>query len=270
MGIFFTGTSTKRLHKVGTTYQKFSGGDGYRANRDGSFTNTRTGVTFRGSSRNPNVKWYSDGKDDSPRTVAKKDRVASKPTATATVKPAPITGGGSGPANDVVTVGPAQPAKAGGAGPATPVTSTKKSISGGNLVFSGPWSSEEARDFKPTKPRDYETRNGIPVNDGPTIVHGRPMPMGWIDWNSNPYWPTGEELENEHGELWGGVMSVGKFFFGDIPWNATRFGDHVGRNMKANLQDDRFDQYVKRQQSDPSTWTHPATKPVKRGHGLWD
>jgi hypothetical protein len=230
MGIFFTGTSTKRLHKVGTTYQKFSGGDGYRANRDGSFTNTRTGVTFRGSSRNPDVKWYSDGKDDSPRTVAKSAASQAAPKATATAKPAPITGGGSGPANDVVTVGPAQPAKAGGAGPATPVTVTKKTKSNGTLMFSGPWSNVNAEPFEGMTPHEYDTVRGIIPNAGPETVRGRKFPMGWVDWESNPHWPTGEMYEQEHGELLAAPLSAAKIVAGDIPWNAQRYGNFIKSN----------------------------------------
>lgn len=52
---WFTGTSTGRVYEVGKLYAM--AGDTYRANRNGSFTNLRSGVVLDGSSQSERVTW---------------------------------------------------------------------------------------------------------------------------------------------------------------------------------------------------------------------
>jgi len=139
MGIFFQGVNTRlkdgRRYQVGKRYER--NGDTFRANRDGSFTNERTGITFAGSSRSSKVKWFSDERRKSKRVRGPMTGGEGIPLNARTMGPAALVGGGSGPASPGVVRGPAQPSRAGGAGPATAVTVTQ-STSGGSLAFPVP------------------------------------------------------------------------------------------------------------------------------------
>jgi hypothetical protein len=144
MATYFSGYATGRIYKVGQTYQR--NGDTFLANADGSFTNLRSGTTFRGS-RNRDVDWYFDGGSSGDKSSSKPSKPVKQVSLPTPTPPPALTGGGAGPASETVVsnVGSTPPAKSGGAGPATPVTVTKRTRSGGSLTFSGPMVPEDTQ-----------------------------------------------------------------------------------------------------------------------------
>jgi len=58
MSVYFSGTSTGNYYEVGREYSNSRGGTSV-ANRDGSFTDTKTGRTSVGSSQDGSTSWYA-------------------------------------------------------------------------------------------------------------------------------------------------------------------------------------------------------------------
>lgn len=58
MSVYFSGTSTGNFYEVGREYTNSRGGTSV-ANRDGSFTDTKTGRTSVGSSQDGSTSWYA-------------------------------------------------------------------------------------------------------------------------------------------------------------------------------------------------------------------
>lgn len=87
---------------------------------------------------------------------------------------------------------------------------------------SGPW-REHPSDFKPNVTRE-QMEFLLPVKPPSPGNPGREMPMGAFPWESNPYFPSGQSIEDEYGEgelspatpiLWVKTLA-------DLRWNVDR------------------------------------------------
>jgi len=184
MGIFFQGVNTRlkdgRRYQVGKRYER--NGDTFRANRDGSFTNERTGITFAGSSRSSKVKWFSDERRKSKRVRGPMTGGEGIPMNAR----AALAGGGSGPG--VETVG-----NRGGSGVANPVVSVVPG-SGGLLRFDG-----KPVDRSPLIPTDKALKRiGIGGNEESL---GAISDVGWArtrtGWTAVPSSDVKERIEDD-------------------------------------------------------------------------
>lgn len=79
MSVYFSGTSTGNFYEVGREYTNSRGGTSV-ANRDGSFTDTKTGQRSVGSSQDGSTSWYatSDEKMAQKGTAAQAEWLSSK------------------------------------------------------------------------------------------------------------------------------------------------------------------------------------------------
>lgn len=179
--VWFTGTNTGKVYVEGQRYT--SAGDTYRANRDGTFTNERTGRTSVGSSQDSRIQWGTTGSLLSSGSSA-----------------GPGNGGGGG--------------KAATPGKATPVTVSPGSTSAPSTANGLPMSQNVAGSGPGTVGVKQGGSVGHPFRWGPQFFSpfltdisnvkteqgkpGKDLRMGFT-LRSNPYFSPGQDFEDEIG-----------------------------------------------------------------------
>ena len=180
--VWFTGTNTGKVYVEGQRYT--SAGDTYRANRDGTFTNERTGRTSVGSSQDSRIQWGTTGSLLSSGSSS-----------------GPGNGGGGG--------------KAATPGKATPVTVSPGSTSAPSTPNGLPMSQNVAGSGPGTPGVKQGSSVGHPFRWGPqfyspfltdiskvtskTGVGGTNMRMAF-SVRDNPYFSPVESVEDQWGE----------------------------------------------------------------------
>lgn len=122
--------------------------------------------------------------------------------------------------------------------------------------ISGPW-REHPSDYVPNVTRE-QMQYLLPIKPPSVANPGREFPMGAIPWESNPYFPPGQAIEDEWGEgelspatpiLWVKTLA-------DIRWNVDRLRYYVN---------DTYVQPALQQYSGGNARRHPSYAPSTAG-----
>lgn len=206
MAVWFEGTSTKNTYKAGDRFETSRGV--VEANKDGSFTNVKTGQKSVGSSQSPSAKFYASGSDIAMFTgggTSEKEtqKALQKGSQAGTQVQASAAGGTSGSVPVARTAG-------GGPEGSTQVMSPTLATmwaNRGSYVRSSAWSGKDD-----------------PAQDN--LLGGR-------HWQASAFWTNAELFEARYGEV--GETLIGLAVLGaDIGWNARRmvFGEnHANKNV---------------------------------------
>lgn len=202
MSVYFSGTSTGNMYEVGREYTNSRGGTSV-ANKDGSFTDTKTGRTSVGSSQDPGTSWYAT----SDEKMYDKNISAAQAYG---AKGGNVNAVASGNGGTVVTTSTAVPTKAPTAQQVAQATGTGAGDRPG-----------------PTIERALAMQRGAGVTSifrGPSV--GTPKTVTdqvlfGYDFKGNPRFTNAELAEERYAEIGANLVGLG-VLAADIGYNAGR------------------------------------------------